>query len=205
MMKVRTWYVYATDVLGYLDPKFKLIVGIARKSTYLKLKEVEKFFLCPKDTTRHKINIYKSIYHPLYYRKNELVLPRNKVKINSCGKVVRGFILNPENERDLKFIKILGPFIQWTLKHIIEYAKGIKVYQEGMKFGEIAVFILRVYRLNLPFIYYREIKPRVSNQFFNIEITNENILNDIYPIIPDEEFKELLFLIDKLHSYIFKT
>lgn len=198
MVKIRTWYTYATDVLGYMNPKFKLVLGITRESTCRKLEEVDKFLICPKDTTRHKIKNFKTIYHPLYERKSEIVLPNNYFYINSCGKIVYSFILEPKSEEDINLLKALGPFIPWTIKHILEYASGKKVYQKNMKFGTIAIFILKVFKLENSFKYYREVKPRVSNQYFNVD--GVNILKNCAPIIPNDKFNEILYSIKYIHS-----
>ncbi len=200
MTSIRTWYTYATDVLGYKDPIYKLILGVTRESTCEKLRKAGRFLICPKDTTRHTIKNFKSLYHTLYHKKNTIVLPNNMFKIQLCGKIVDSFTVNVENQVDIDFIKALGSFIPWTFKHIMEYTSGKKVYQEGMKFGTISICVLRIFKLSEDFTYYRESKPRVANQFFNIERGDE-ILYNCTPILSDETFNELFNSIKYLHDF----
>lgn len=199
MPEIRVWYTYATDVLGYMEPMYKLVLGITRKSTCYKLKESNRFLICPKDTTRHRIKNFKSIYHKLYYKKDTIILPDNQFKIQTCGEIIEDFTIKLDHKEDIDFIKALGPFSPWTLKHIIDYTSGKKVYQEGMKFGTITVSVLRIYLLKESFSIYREVKPRVANQYFNIKI-EENILEGCTPIIPNEEFDEILNSIKYIYS-----
>jgi len=200
MFTVRCWYTYATNVLGYSNPKYKLVLGITRPSTCIKLIEAKRFLLCPKDTTRHNIENIKESYHSLYHNKGKIVLPEDKFLINLCGEIAFSFNLEPKEKKEIQLLKALGPFTPWTLQHIIEYTSGKKVYQEGMKFGKISIFIVKVFKLAESLIIFREVKPRVANQYFNIEIDSEEILKNVIPIIPEIEFHEILLCIKSIYS-----
>ena len=200
MIDVRTWYTYATEVLGYLNPKYKLVIGITRKSTCEKLKEVPYFLICPKHTKRHKKNIFKSIYHPLYDQIESIVLPEGHFLVQGYGKIIDSFVLKLEDEPDYNFLRALGPFTTWTLKHLEDYTFGKSSQQDGVKVGTISIFILRVYKLSENISIIRPPQQRVSNQFFNWEIEDDYTIDFEKPVVPDEEFNEIKFSIKYLYS-----
>ena len=200
MVEVRTWYTYATEILGYLDPRYKLVIGITRESTCEKLKEVPYFLICPKHTTRHKKDIFKSIYHSLYDQIDSIVLPKGHFLVQCYGKIIDSFVIKLEDESDYNFLRALGPFTMWTLKHLEDYTKGKNIMQEGVKVGTIAIFIMRVYKLPGNILIQRPPQQSVSNQFFNWEIEKEEILDFKSPIVPEEEFNEIRSSIKYIHS-----
>ena len=79
----------------------------------------------------------------------------------------------------------------WTLKHLEDYTKGKNIMQDGVKVGTIAIFIMRVYSLEENILIDRPPQQSVSNQFFNWEIENEEILDFRSPVVPEEEFNEI--------------
>ena len=200
MIEIRTWYTYATDVLGYLNPKYKLVIGITRESTCEKLSEVSYFLICPKDTTRHKKDIFKSIYSSMYEKKKEIVLPDDHFLIKCYGKIIDSFIIKPETDSDWDFLKVLGPFTTWTIDHLTNYTIGKNIAQDGVKFGTLAIFILRVYQLDNYILYHRPVKQSVSNQYFNIEVDDDSIFDYKHPVVHDEEFNELFSSIKYIYS-----
>ena len=200
MVEIRTWYTYATDVLGYMNPSYKLTLGITRESTCEKLKEVDRFLICPKDTIRHRREIFKSIYEPLYDQKNNIILPEDHFLIQACGEIVDSFIISLNDDLDINFIKALGPFVSWTVDHIVDYTLGKNVMQEGVSAGSIAIFILRVYKLQEYVLHHRPAIQSVSNQYFNIEIEDDDFVKRAIPILPDEEFNEILSSVKYVYS-----
>lgn len=200
MINIRTWYTYATDVLGYMNPKYKLVLGITRESTCEKLSESPYFLLCPKDTTRHKREIFKSIYHGLYEMKNSIVLPDDYFLIKSYGNIVESYVIHPQQESDTEFLKALGPFSTWTIEHLMNYTVGRNIEQEGVRFGSIAIFVLRVYFLPETIVYHRPAQEHVSNQYFNIELEDDSVFNFENPVVPNEEFNEILSSIKYIYS-----
>lgn len=200
MVEIRTWYTYATEVLGYLNPKYKLVIGITRESTCEKLREVPYFLICPKHTTRHKKDIFKSIYHSLYDQIDSIVLPKGHFLVQSYGKILDSFVIKLEDVSDYNFLRALGPFTTWTLNHLEDYTKGKNILQEGVKVGTIAIFIMRVYNLKENILIDRPPQQSVSNQFFNWEIEDESILDFGYPVVPEEEFNEIISSIKYIYS-----
>ena len=200
MVEIRTWYTYATEVLGYLNPKYKLAIGITRESTSEKLEEVPYFLICPKHTKRHKKDIFKSIYHSLYDQIDSIVLPKGHFLVQSYGKIIDSFVIKLEDESDYNFLRALGPFTLWTLKHLEDYTKGKNIMQEGVKVGNIAIFIMRVYNLEENILIDRPPQQSVSNQYFNWEIEDEFILDFESPIVPEEEFNEIISSIKYIYS-----
>ncbi len=205
MVEIRTWYTYATEVLGYLNPKYKLVIGITRESTCEKLKEFPYFLICPKHTTRHKKDIFKSIYHSLYDHIDSIVLPGGHFLVQSYGKIIYSFVIRLEDESDYHFLRALGPFTMWTLKHLENYTKGKNVMQDGVKVGTIAIFVMRVFNLEENILINRPPQQSVSNQYFNWELENEDILDFGSPIVPEEEFKEIINSIKYIHSLYIAT
>lgn len=200
MIDVRTWYTYATEVLGYLDPRYKLVIGITRESTCEKLKEVPYFLICPKHTTRHKKDIFKSIYHSLYDQIDSIVLPKGHFLVQSYGKILESFVIQLEDDSDYNFLKALGPFTTWTIKHLEDYTIGKNIMQDGVKVGTISIFIMRVYKLLENILIQRLPQQSVSNQFFNWEIENEDSLDFRSPVVPEEEFNEIRSSINYIYS-----
>ena len=200
MVEIRTWYTYATEVLGFLNPKYKLVIGITRESTCEKLDEVPYFLICPKHTTRHKKDIFKSIYHSLYNQIDSIVLPKGHFLVQSYGKIVDSFVIRLEDESDYNFLRALGPFTMWTLKHLEDYTRGKNIMQEGVKVGTIAIFIMRVYNLEENILIDRPPQQSVSNQYFNIELEDDSIFDYKHPVVPDEEFNESFSSIKYIYS-----
>ena len=200
MIEIRTWYTFATDVLGYLNPIYRLALGMTRETTAKRLQESGKFLICPKDTRRHQKKIFKSIYHPLYDTIDKIVLPNDKFKIQAYGKIAISFIITPQNDADIEFLKALGPFSLWTIDHILNYTKGKNNLQYGVKAGTISIFIIRVFELREEIVIHRPTGAGISNQFFNIFIPSSDILKDCKPVIPDEEFDEILSSIEYIYS-----
>ena len=200
MVDVRTWYTYATEVLGYLNAKYKLVIGITRESTCEKLREVPYFLICPKHTTRHKKNIFKSIYHSLYDQLDSIVSPKGHFLVQSYGKIVDSFVIQLEEKSDYDFLRALGPFTTWTLKHLEDYTIGKNIIQDGVKVGTISIFILRVYKLHEDILIIRPPQQSVSNQFFNWKIEDDFVIDFKNPIVPEEEFNEIKSSINYIHS-----
>lgn len=105
-----------------------------------------------------------------------------------------------EDESDYNFLRALGPFTMWTLKHLEDYTKGKNIMQEGVKVGTIAIFIMRVYNLKENLLIDRPPQQSVSNQYFNWEIEDEFIPDFGNPIVPEEEFNEIISSIKYIYS-----
>ncbi|MFX0101920.1 MAG: DUF1802 family protein [Candidatus Hodarchaeota archaeon] len=194
-MENYAWYTYATDVLAYSDPNSYSILGITRTTTCKWLLEKPHFFLFPKDTTRHVKDIFKKKAHDYYDQKHQLVLPDDNYLIKTIAKIpeATAFKVSPDftDKESLAFIKALGTFSNWTPEHLNNYLTGKGVEQQGSKFGDFAVFILRVFLLERPFIIKREQREKVSNQTFVIEVLGEFDSNKVQPVLEDSKFKEL--------------
>jgi hypothetical protein len=200
MIKIRTWYTFATDVLGYLNPIYRLALGMTRETTSKKLQESKRFLICPKDTRRHQKKIFKSIYHSLYDAKDQIVLPDDNFKIQSYGKIVASYVITLQDVADIEFIKALGPFSLWTIDHILDYTKGKNILQYGVKAGTVSIFLIRIFELKEEIIIHRPTEAGVSNQFFNTFIPSSDILKNCKPVIPDEEFNEIMSSIEYIYS-----
>lgn len=173
---------------------------MTRETTSKRLQESKKFLICPKDTRRHQKKIFKSIYHSLYDTKDQIILPNDKLKIQSYGKIITSFIITPQDVADIEFIKAIGPFSLWTIDHILDYTKGKQVSQFGVNTGSVSIFLIRIFELKEEIIIHRPTEAGVSNQFFNTPIPSSAILKNCKPVIPDEEFNEILSSIEYIYS-----
>jgi len=81
-----------------------------------------------------------------------------------------------------------------------DYTKGKNIMQEGVKVGTIAIFIMRVYNLKENLLIDRPPQQSVSNQYFNWEIEDEFIPDFGNPIVPEEEFNEIISSIKYIYS-----
>ena len=202
-MKIRAWHTFSTDILAYLDLNSNVIIGITRTTVAIKLNDVEYFILFPKDSTRHKKNIFKSQFQKYYNRKNELEPINNNFLVNSFAKIVFLKELNFLDKQTESFFELINDNFTWTINHLRNYALGTNTIQSGVKLKKLAIFIIRVYKLNTPEIIERIPKPRVSNQYFNIILSNNKDLNPINPIYKNIVFNRLRKKVESLYEEIF--
>ena len=141
------------------------------------LKEVPYFLICPKHTTRHKKDIFKSIYHSLYDKIDSVVLPEGHFLVQSYGKILDSIVIELDDESDYNFLKALGPFTTWTLKHLEDYTLGKNIMQDGVRVGTISNFVLRAYRLPKNILIKCPPQQSVSNQFFNWEVEDDKVFD----------------------------
>lgn len=111
------------------------------------LKEVPYFLICPKHTTRHKKDIFKSIYYSLYDKIDSVVLLEGLFLVQSYGKILNSIVIELDDESDYNFLKASGPFTIWTINHLEDYPLGKNIMQDGVRVRTISIFVLRVYRL----------------------------------------------------------
>lgn len=164
------------------------------------LKEVPYFLICPKHTTRHKKDIFKSIYHSLYDKIDSVVLPEGHFLVQSYGKILDSIVIELDDESDYNFLKALGPFTTWTLNHLEDYTIGKNIMQDGLRVGTISIFVLRVYRLPKNILIKRPPQQSVSNQFFNWDVEDDEVFDFKNPVVPEEEFNEILSSIKYIYS-----
>lgn len=191
--------------MAYLDNTSRVIIGITRTSVAKKLDESEYFILFPKDTSRHRAEIFKPYFQKYYYRKKELTSNPDEYLITSFAKIVYLKELDYPNKKTELFFKCINYYFTWTLQHLREYALGTRTEQRGIELGKLAFFILRVYNLPASEIIERKAQQRVSNQFFNITLSYNSSLNLKSPVYNEEIFYDLKQSIELIYEEIFSN